>query len=129
MRSILIIFATIVLIACGFFAYLWFQPAVTTSTSSNTSNGTSTTAPAAPMIAPASRPTEIPDPERVGGAGVSENIYVKVPDEKTGALATEFRAKRFGRDLGEHRTSAGAQILRAGEQVDRRVLVDAHDGV
>jgi hypothetical protein len=47
------------------------------------------------MLAPASRPTEIPDPERVGGAGVSENIYIKVPDEKTGALSTEFRAKRF----------------------------------
>src|SRR5438045_205469 len=91
----LIIFATIVLIACGFFAYLWFQPAVTTTTSrSNSGNATETTAPAS-ELAPASRPVETPDPERVGGAGVSENIYIKVPDEKTGALSTEFRAKRF----------------------------------
>src|SRR6476646_7283297 len=87
MRSLLLIFATMLVLGGGFFAYLWFQPSP-----GATAGGT---APAVTAIAPASRPTEIPDPEKIGGAGVSENIYVKVPDEKTGALATEFRAKRF----------------------------------
>src|SRR5262245_11537872 len=88
MRSLLLIFATMLVLGGGFFAYLWFQPPPGAS-------GSGAGAPTVTAIAPASRPTEIPDPEKIGGAGVSENIYVKVPDEKTGALATEFRAKRF----------------------------------
>src|SRR5215204_2764486 len=90
MRSLLLTFATIVLIGIGFFAYLWFQP-----TGSSGNNSVSGRAPAPQMIAPATRPVEMPDPERIGGAGVSEDIWIKVPDEKTGALANEFRARRF----------------------------------
>src|SRR5690348_10298148 len=88
MRSILLIFLTLVLIAGGFFAYLWFQPTATTATS----NGP-TSAPV--VLVPASRPVEAPDPKVMGGGGTSTNIYIKTIDEKTGELSNEFRAVKF----------------------------------
>src|SRR4051812_20507940 len=90
MRSVLLIFATLVLLAGGFFAYLWFQP---TGGGSSSGGGAPTTVPVA--IAPASRPTEMPDPNVIGGGGTSVNIYIKTTDEKTGQVSNEFRAARM----------------------------------
>src|SRR3954462_5464806 len=90
MRSILIIFATIVLVAVGFFAYLWFQPPPGTNKSTAGNSAT-----AASVITPASRPTEAPDPEHVAGAGAGENAWMRSIDEQPGLLSNEFRASGY----------------------------------
>src|SRR5581483_980252 len=86
MRSILIIFGTIVVIALGFFAYLWFQ-------SGSNAPAVQDMTPAA--VTPASRPAELPDPDRINGAGNGENAWMRNIDEKTGLVSNEFRASKY----------------------------------
>ena len=88
MRSILLIFLTLVIIAGGFFAYLWFQP-------SPTPQGYAGPTSEPVVLIPASRPAQVPDPNLMGGGGTSTDVYIKTIDEKTGQLSNEFRATRF----------------------------------
>src|SRR5947207_10665383 len=86
MRSILLIFAALVLAGVGFFVYLWTQPAVSGKASADNARAQN-------AIAPSSRPSNIPDAQQVLGPG--ERVWLKSYDDKTALLSQEFRAARL----------------------------------
>ena len=109
MRSILLIFLTIVLVAGGFFAYLWFQP----EPASTTGAAGPTSAPVA--LVPASRPAEVPDPNLLGGGGASTNIYIM------------FRLRPLGGEPkcdGDEVAQVGYFSLEEIERMDRVLTLD-----
>ncbi len=86
MRSILVICATIVLIAVGFFAYLWFQPAVAERPINKIAARQA-----------ASRPTST---QKISGLGSIDSAWILRIDPKTGELASRFRGDRYDPQSG-----------------------------
>ena len=116
MRSVLLIFAAIVLAGVGFFVYLWTQPAVSGSATAgrNASN--------LETIGPTSRPSEIPDAQQMVGRG--ERVWLKTYDDQTGLLSQEFRAARYDpqKDGTVHVTEPEARFY-LGRQEPRELLI------
>src|SRR3954447_22574245 len=89
MRSVLLIFAAIVVAGGGFFAYLWWQADVKGSVG------------VVSAITAASRPADSADPNQM--LGETHSAWIKVPDEQTGEIAQEFRAERHEPIKGTNR--------------------------
>jgi hypothetical protein len=80
-RSVLVICATILLIGGGFFAYLWFQPAVAERPINKIAARQA-----------ASRPTST---TKISGLGSTDSAWILRIDPKTGELASQFRGERY----------------------------------
>jgi hypothetical protein len=118
MRSVLLIFAAIVLAGAGFFVYLWTQPAVTSGAGMAGRNATNVNG--AP--GPTSRPGEVPDAQQMVGRG--ERVWLKTYDDQTGLLAQEFRAARYDpqKDGTVHVLEPEARFY-LGRQEPRQLLI------
>src|SRR5439155_10745945 len=78
-RTYILIFVTILLIAGGFFAYTWLQPAATKKP--------------ARALGPITRQERPPATQTLRGLGVGESAWVKKYEK--GELASQFRGERY----------------------------------